>query len=189
VSDFCLTAQPVLDGFAHSYDGAALEEVTDLAIVSMAVPRSGLTKLNVVMKSAYGVAFPVPGDVALSKNGKIRFLGMNTEQAFVIFDYAGADAAKLVGRKLKNKAYVSLQSDNWVGLRISGPQARNALERICPLDLHEDVFGKNRVARTIMEHLGVIILRQSDGDFLLLSASSSAKSFLHAIETSIENVT
>ena len=83
---------------------------------------------------------------------------------------------------------MTLQSDNWVGVRISGTRSRDALERICPLDLHPDVFGIDQVARTVMEHLGVIILREDKDSFLMLSASSSAKSFLHAIETSIHNV-
>jgi sarcosine oxidase subunit gamma len=42
--------------------------------------------------------------------------------------------------------------------------------------------------RTVMEHLGVLILRTGDDAFMLLSASSSAKSFLHALETSVANV-
>ena len=39
-----------------------------------------------------------------------------------------------------------------------------------------------------MEHLGTIIIRTEQDTFLLLSASSSAGSFLHAVETSIRNV-
>jgi sarcosine oxidase subunit gamma len=40
-----------------------------------------------------------------------------------------------------------------------------------------------------MEHLGTIVLRDGTDSFLLLSAHSSAESFLHAVETSIRNVT
>jgi sarcosine oxidase subunit gamma len=39
-----------------------------------------------------------------------------------------------------------------------------------------------------MEHLGVLILRSGDDEYLLLSASSSARSFLHAVETSLRNI-
>lgn len=188
MSEYDLTAQSALGGYAQDFEGVSLMEVDGLAIVSLAVPLGGGAKLKTAMKSAYGVEFPSPGRVAGSKDGKTRFLGMNLEQAFAIFDHGHADAGDLVGKKLKNRAYVTLQSDNWVALRISGPRSRDALERICPLDLHPDVFGKGHVARTIMEHLGVIIVREDDDGFLLLSASSSASSFLHALETSIHNV-
>ena len=46
----------------------------------------------------------------------------------------------------------------------------------------------DHAARTVMEHLGVLILRTGEDDYLLLSASSSAKSFLHAVEVSLTNV-
>jgi sarcosine oxidase subunit gamma len=73
-------------------------------------------------------------------------------------------------------------------LRVSGPKSRIALERICPLDLHPSTFPQGRVARTLMEHLGVIILHEGPDTYLLLSARSSAGSFLHAVETSVRNV-
>ena len=189
MSEYVLTAQSALDGFVQSFDGVDLAEASGLAVVSIAIPRGGASKLKTAMKSAYGTEFPAPGSVVTSKDGKTKFLGMNLDQAFVIFDHADADAATIVGKRLKDRAYVTLQSDNWVGVRISGNRSRDALERICPIDLHPDVFGIGQVARTVMEHLGVIILREDKDGFLMLSASSSAKSFLHAIETSIHNVT
>lgn len=186
--EFVMTAQSALDGYAQSFDGVDLAERRGLAVVSIAIPRGGDSKLKTAMKSAYGVEFPTPGSSVTSKDGKTKFLGMNLEQAFAVFDHPDADAATIVGKKLKGRAYVTLQSDNWVGVLISGTRSRDALERICPLDLHPDVFGIDQVARTVMEHLGVIILREDKDSFLMLSASSSAKSFLHAIETSIHNV-
>ena len=59
------------------------------------------------------------------------------------------------------------------------------LERLCPLDLHESAFPVGAAQRTVMEHMGAVILREGTDEFLLLSASSSAASFLHAVKTSI----
>ena len=39
-----------------------------------------------------------------------------------------------------------------------------------------------------MEHLSVIILRDGADSFLLMSPRSSARSFLHAVELSVVNV-
>ena len=74
-------------------------------------------------------------------------------------------------------------------LRLRGEKAREALERICLLDLDESAFQVGDAARTAMEHLGTVILREGSDCFLLMSAGSSAKSFLHAVETSVRNVT
>jgi len=71
----------------------------------------------------------------------------------------------------------------------SGSGVRTALERLCPLDLHPDAFAVNTAQRTVMEHMGAMIVRTNDDQFLLMSASSSARSFLHAVETSITNTT
>ena len=71
---------------------------------------------------------------------------------------------------------------------MSGTGVRVALERICPLDLDDQAFPEGRVARTAMEHLSVIILRDGPDSFLLMSPRSSARSFRHAVELSVENV-
>ena len=70
---------------------------------------------------------------------------------------------------------------------ISGKGVRRALERICSLNLGPTVFEIDAAARTSMEYLGTIIIRNDEDSFLLMSASSSANSFLNAVEKSIEN--
>ena len=113
---------------------------------------------------------------------------MGPDLAFVLFERATPDAEEAVAERLGDAAYLTDQTDTWCALEIEGPVCRTALERICPLDLHPRGFAVDDVARTVMEHLGVIIARTREHGFLLLSASSSAGSFLHAVETSARNV-
>jgi len=89
---------------------------------------------------------------------------------------------------LGDNAYCTDQSDSWVTLELTGPNALHALERICPVDLRPDIFTVGSVARTTMEHLGVIIARVGEDQYWLMSASSSAESFLHAITLSVNNI-
>ena len=105
----------------------------------------------------------------------------------MIFTHATPDAEPFVAKKIKGAAYTTDQTDVWTGLEIAGSRARTALERICPIDLHPDSFDVGDAARTTMEHLGTLIIRTDEDTFLLMSGSSSAKSFLHAVETSIQN--
>jgi sarcosine oxidase subunit gamma len=71
-------------------------------------------------------------------------------------------------------------------LAIKGEGVYAALERICQLDVSEKTFPVGSVARTQMEHLGVIIIKQENDSFMLMSAASSAENFLHAVVTSVK---
>ena len=114
---------------------------------------------------------------------------MQPDQVFILFAPPHPDrAVETVRAALGPAAYVTDQSDSWAMLRIAGAGIRAALERICPLDLDDEVFPQGRVARTAMEHLSAIILRDGEDSFLLMSPRSSARSFLHAVELSAENV-
>ena len=188
MSEYTLTDQPALGGYQENFEGVSLEEQTGLAIVSIATPIGGEDALVKALKDGYGAALPKTGEVSLSKDGQTRFLGMARDQMFAIFDHAKPDAVDVVAEKLKDTGYYTLQSDNWVGLRISGPKCLDALERISPIDLSPAAFPVGSVARTSMEHMGVIVYPEDADSFVLISASSSAASFLHAVVTSINNV-
>ena len=183
-----LTASPPLDGNHKQFGDTALTEIGDQALVSIAVPLGGADALDSAMTGAYGTTFPAPGSTALSKDGSVRFLGLQPDQCFAMFEFEGNKAIRAVAGALDDKCYCTDQSDSWAILRLSGTLALTALERICPLDLTPTEFPPGNVARTVMEHLGVIILCEDKNRYVLMSPRSSALSFLHAIETSLENV-
>ena len=105
-----------------------------------------------------------------------------------MFDRSNVPAVERITHKLGDTVYVTDQSDSWVMLRIGGPKCRSALERVCLLDLDPRAFPVGKVARTVMEHLGTIIISEGNDYFLLLSARSSADSFYKAIQRSFENI-
>jgi len=187
VPDFTLTSAPPLMGYDQSFEGVSLIAPADLSVVSVALPLGGEAVAQKAIKTAYGSALPDVGKSLLSKD--VRLVRMSLDQGFLIFTRATPDAEPYVAKKLKGAAYTTDQTDVWTGLILSGPKARTVLERICPIDLHDQAFAIHDAARTTMEHLGVLIIRIGEDEFLLMSASSSAHSFLHAIETSIHNTT
>jgi sarcosine oxidase subunit gamma len=188
VSDLTLTAAPALGGYHADFGAVTLEERPATAIVSIACPLGGAAALEEALRAGFGAAVPAPGASARSADGGTRFLWMAPDLVLAVFEHDTPDATRQVAARLGGTAYLTDQTDAWVALRIAGPAVRAALERICPLDLHPGAFPEGRVARTVMEHLPVIILREGPDAFLLLSARSSADSFLHAVETSIRNV-
>ena len=184
--DYTLISTPPLAGYDKTVGATRLHAPADLAIVSIALPLGAEDAALKAVKSAYGAALPEPGRSILTKEGA-RLVRLGSDQAFVIFTHATPDAERAVATRLKGTAYTTDQTDVWTGLEIAGPDSRTVLERICPVDLHRDAFAEGDAARTVMEHLGALIVRTGDDAFLLLSASSSANSFLHAVETSIKN--
>jgi sarcosine oxidase subunit gamma len=187
VPEFTLAARSPLDGYEAAFDGVVLREITDAAIVSIAIPLGGETKLQSALKTAFGCGQPPPGKSVLASDGVTRILGLGRDQMFAVFSHAPPDAEQVIARKLEGAAYTTGQSDAWVMMELTGPRSRTVLERICPIDLHPEIFSQGDVARTHMEHMGAIIVRTGADDYLLLSASSSAHSFLHAMEVSIRN--
>ena len=185
--DFTLTARPALNGYNQDFDGVTLCEVLRLAIVSIAIPLGGEETLQGTLDT-FGITLPPVGKSTMASDGETRVLALGRDQLFALFPHDSADAESLIAAKLDGTAYTTDQSDVWVALEISGPRSRMALERICPIDLHPSAFATGDVVRTSMEHLSAIIVRTGTDTFLLLSASSSAVSFLHALETSIRNI-
>lgn len=183
-----LEAEPLLGGFQESFGDTELVELTELAIVSMTIPLDSDAAFTSALSEAYGATMPPPGGSTLSADGQTRFLWTARDQLFAVFEDSSPNAAANMVKKLDGAAYVTLQSDNWVALRLSGNNAREALERICPIDLHSSAFPEGQVARTIMEHMGAIVFKEDASSFLLFSASSTARSYLHAVETSLRNV-
>ena len=176
-----------LEGYFRKFSDVTLAEVVGKAMVSIAFPVDGMAALQDKSNKAYITSLPDCGNSTVSKDGLVRFLGVQSNQIFALFDFDGEDAVSVLANQLGNSGYYTDQSDSWVMLRLSGPKALAVLERICPLDLSPGIFGPSSVTRTAMEHLSTIILRESLENFFFMSPRSSARSFLHALETSITN--
>lgn len=181
-----LTPTAVLAGYDQSFGTLRLTEMTALAMVSLALPLGGEEPAMKAIKSAFKLDLPDPGRSVASKTH--RLIRISPDQALVVFDDDAPLAEPAVRAALNGACYTTNQTDAWVGLRLDGPDARRVLERLCPLDLHDATFPVDAAARTVMEHMGAIVVRGGATGFMLFSASSSAHSFLHALETSIRYV-
>ncbi len=182
-----LAAEPFLDGYSLDLGDVAVAEVTDISIVSIATPLGGGDALASAVQAAWGCALPAPRGTTSSPDGSVTLIFSTPDQTLAILPGVEGLAVSGIAAELGNVGYYTEQTDNWVGLRVFGTKAISALERICPLDTALMPVGG--AERTVMEHLGVFIMREAEERFLLLSGSSSAKSFLHAVELSMRNVT
>ena len=188
MGDYALKSISPLNGYSRNFKENLLEEVVGLEVISIATSVENKDFLNKQLIEIFDLELPVPGKSHLTSNGLSRLLGLSLDQWLIVSVDQKYELKALLENSLSNKSYVTLQTDAWVCIRISGRSALKALERICPVNLDHDLFLKDYIARTMMEHLGSIVICENPNSYLLMSASSSAKSFLHALEVSLENV-
>jgi len=188
VGDYALKSISPLNGYSRNFKENLLEEVVGMEVISIATSVENKDFLNKQLIEIFNLELPVPGKSHLTSNGLSRLMGLSLDQWLIVSVDQEYELKSLLENSLSNKSYVTLQTDAWVCIRISGRSALKALERICPVNLDPDLFLKDFIARTMMEHLGSIVICENPNSYLLMSASSSAKSFLHALEVSLKNV-
>ena len=193
-STFMLTASSPLDGHCTIVDGASLSEVSGRSIVSVSPFTGNEKKFNISIEKLFNSAPPnAINSFELTGRNACILLPSSHSQWFLCFDGVVPDpvakARNLLGRAISNQVAMTDQSDAWVILALTGPLIYHTLERICPIDCSLPAMHIGATARTMIEHLGTIILRRPNDDngspcFWLMSARSSAASFLHAITAS-----
>ena len=188
MGDYALKSISPLNEYSRNFKENLLEEVVGMEVISIATSVENKDFLNKQLIEIFDLELPVPGKSHLNSNGLSRLLGLSLDQWLIVSVDQKYELKALLENSLSNKSYVTLQTDAWVCIRISGRSALKALERVCPVNLDPDLFLKDYIARTMMEHLGSIVICENPNSYLLMSASSSAKSFLHALEVSLKNV-
>jgi len=174
VAKYKLTPKPLLGNYIRSISGVTLTEVTDLQILSIATPLDGATKRDAALKKLK-LAPAAPGKSVTA--GKMRLIGMAVDQHFLL---VGGDDLPAI-----EDTYTTDQTHNWVAIRAEGEAIWPAMERLCMLDLHPEVYLTDGALRFDIETMFAVMIKEDETKILLLGASSSAQSFLHAIETAL----
>jgi sarcosine oxidase subunit gamma len=78
------------------------------------------------------------------------------------------------------------QSDGLTSFRVIGPQARAALAKLVPIDLHDSAFPPDAAAITLAGHIGVRIWQEDDGAFCLTCFRSFAQALHHALVQAVQ---
>ena len=171
---FELTEKPLLGNYVRAISGVTLTEVTDLNILSIATPLGGEKKRDAALKKL-NLAPTAPGKSITE--GNMRLIGMAADQHFLLVENGVLPDVK--------DTYTTDQTHNWVAIRAEGDAIWPAMDRLCMLDLHPDACQVNDAPRFDIETMLAVMIKEEDNKILLLGASSSARSFLHAIETAL----
>lgn len=193
--DMQLEADQPLAGFTTRLNDVQVEGLDGFSLVSVAQRTGGDTA---AVGARLAEAFAGPGvdrsvlpDVGCSRlvGDGGRLMGLQPGQWW-LWSETGAGGRGAVERiealgQEHDGLYVTDQSDAWVGLRLSGPGAGDVLERLTTLDTAAGVFVVDGVARTVMHHVGVVMVREGETRWLLLSARSTAEDFRDAVVTPV----
>ncbi|HQT64934.1 MAG: hypothetical protein B7Z75_10575 [Acidocella sp. 20-57-95] len=117
------------------------------------------------LQAALGVALPLtPKSVRVGET---------------LYLWSGPDAWLVVGGAVEALttpfAAMTDQADGRSVFTVSGPHARDALAKLVPIDLHEQVFADGATALTLAGHIGVQIWREGEA-FRLACFRSFAQS-------------
>ena len=90
--ELSLHAKSPLAGISKQYEGVGLVEITDKALVSVAIPNGTQKDFGKAITDAYGAKVPDVGSSHMSDDGKLRILAMQIDQLFLLFDYTSDHA-------------------------------------------------------------------------------------------------
>lgn len=84
-------------------------------------------------------------------------------------------------------AAVTDQSDGWAGFRLAGAAAADVLMRLVALDLRLPAYPVGSAARTGLNHMPLVLMRE-EGGFALLTFRSMARTAWHEIAEAMARV-
>lgn len=153
-----------------------ITERVDVALASVAARRG--KDLSAAAKSA-GV--PLPGPARHEGGAPYSAFWVAPDMWFVEAPFA---THELIADQLKaafgEAASVTEQTDAWVVFDLAAPDLAPLMQRLCNVDFPGVADGF--ATRTVIEHLGCYLIRQSGGAARLYGPRSSAQSLLHALE-------
>jgi sarcosine oxidase subunit alpha len=152
--------------------GVRIREVPFLAQVNVRVAPGGPAAARIAV--ALGTALPVrPGTVATAGRRRVLWLGPD-EWLVTGPDGDAPEIRQMLRTALDGEpgSVLDVSADRTT-IELSGPAARDVLEKGCSIDLHPRAFGPGRCAQTLVAAVGVILdqVDAAPGYRLLVRAS------------------
>jgi sarcosine oxidase subunit gamma len=158
-------------------DHVTIEQAAPRSIAAIAAFRDRAALLA-ALQSEYGIRPPTTpgflqaGPVTLSCLSPCRYLATGPRDAAV--------PARLA-RTLAGLAAVTDQSDLWTIFTVAGPQSRDRLARLVPIDVAPDLFRIGALALTRAGHLDVRVWRVGTDLYEVGVGRSYAADLRHAL--------
>ncbi|WP_299689654.1 sarcosine oxidase subunit gamma [uncultured Tateyamaria sp.] len=172
-----LVAETPLRGMTETTIGTVTLAEVDLGTLTSIAPYTGKT-IGDVFKDAHGMAWPGPGRATGKTGARAIWFG----REMVMLAGPEPDAA------LNAYGAMTLQSDAWACVTLSGAEVEAVLARLVPLDLSAEAFKRGHTARTLIQHMTGSVTRIGADTFLLMVFRSMAGTLRHDLERAMESV-
>lgn len=161
-----------------------ITERTDIALASVAARKGRMADVAAAAQSA-GV--PLPAAATYQSGAPYGTFWVAPEMWLVEAPFATHELiADLLKSALGDGASVTEQTDAWVAFDLAADDLAPVLQRLCNVDFR--TVPDAHATRTVMEHLGVYLIKHGRGAARIYGPRSSAESLLHAIETAAHSV-
>lgn len=162
-----------------THGALTITERTDVALASVAARKGRMADLA---QAAQAAGTPLPGPATHQRGTPYSAFWTAPEMWFVEAPFATHELiADMLKAALGDAASITEQTDAWVAFDLAAPDLSPVLERLCNVDFRHVPDG--HATRTMMEHLGVYLIKHGPGEARLYGPRSSAESLLHALET------
>jgi sarcosine oxidase subunit gamma len=171
VAELELSAAPA---FTPAGQNVAVALLPQRSITGIAAFQDCFTALQ----DALGVLLPGPNRQARHDNILYLWAGPETWLAISEDD---PDFDLNLAKRCNGLAAVTDQSDGRVIVQIKGPNVREALAKLLPIDLHRSVFPPDATALTLAAHIPVQIWQSAEDVFELACFRSYAETLYEAL--------
>ena len=158
-----------------SFTGIA--QVEEMGLQGMITVRGDLSAaaMKKAVKAAAGV--DIPGTWTASVTDGKGVCWMSPDELLVLCPYAEADAtvAALTKALAKEHAMGVDVSDARALFRVSGPNAREVMAKLCPIDLSPGAFGPGQFRRTRLAQVPAAFWMDGDESFQIICFRSVAQ--------------
>jgi sarcosine oxidase, subunit gamma len=179
-----MTASGAHETLSVVFGPLVISERFDIALASVAARKGRMADLAAAAKTA-GV--PLPGAARHQKGEPYSAFWVAPDMWFVEAHHASHEhIADLLKSTLGDCVSVTEQTDAWVAMDLAAPDLGPLFERLCNVDFPAAPEGY--ATRSVMEHLGLYLIKHGAGSARLYGPRSSAKSLLHALETAARSV-
>lgn len=179
-----LTALGKREAMTVTHGPLTISERTDVALASVAARKGRANDLSAAAQKA-GV--PLPGPATYQPGTPYSAFWVAPEMWFVEAPYASHELiADLLKSALGDAASITEQTDAWVAFDLAAPDLTPVLERLCNVDFA--TVPQGHATRTVMEHLGVYLVKHGPGAARVYGPRSSAESLLHTLETTAHSL-
>lgn len=161
-----------------------LTEVVDVALASVS---ARLGRRAEVAASAAAAGIPLPGPGRFEARAPFAAFWLSPDSWMVEAPFAThEDSRAALLPVFGDAASITEQTDAWVRIDVTGEGLPALFERLCNVDLATAPEGA--ATRTILEHMGVYVVKRGAAQVSVIGARSSAAALWHALDTAAHSV-